>query len=97
VGQASLPVTSGKDACPTKKYKILDDKKLAVYVKPEIVVEVAYNEIQKRPHYKSGFALRFARITRTRDDKNPQQADTIGRLKELYGKQFQRKAKAKWN
>ncbi len=70
---------------------------VAVYVKPEIVVEVAYNEIQKSPHYKSGFALRFARITRIRDDKNPQQADTIGRLKELYARQFQRKAKAKWS
>jgi DNA ligase-1 len=70
---------------------------VAVHVKPEIVVEVAYNEIQKSPHYKSGFALRFARITRIRDDKNPQQADTIERLKELYAKQFQRKAKAKWS
>jgi len=67
---------------------------IAVYVKPEIVVEVAYNEIQKSPHYKSEFALRFARITRIRDDKNLQQADTIGRFKELYAKQFQRKAKA---
>jgi len=70
---------------------------IAVYVKPEIVVEVAYNEIQKSPHYKSGFALRFARITRIRNDKNPQQADTLGRFKELYAKQFQRKAKAKWS
>jgi len=70
---------------------------IAVYVKPEIVVEVAYNEIQKSPHYKSGFALRFARITRIRDDKNPRQADTLGRFKELYAKQFQRKAKAKWS
>jgi len=70
---------------------------IAVYVKPEIVVEVAYNEIQKSPHYKSEFALRFARITRIRDDKNPQQADTIEIFKELYAKQFQRKAKAKWS
>ncbi len=70
---------------------------VAVYVKPDIVAEVAYNEIQKSLHYKSGFALRFARITNIRDDKNPEQADTIGRLKELYGKQFQRKAKAQWS
>jgi DNA ligase-1 len=73
------------------------EDKMTVYVKPEIVVEVAYNEIQKSPHYKSGFALRFARITRIRDDKNPQQADTLERLKELYAEQFQRKAKAKWS
>ncbi len=70
---------------------------ITVYVKPEIVVEVAYNEIQKSPHYKSGFALRFARITNIRDDKTPQQADAMGRFKELYAKQFQRKAKAKWS
>ena len=70
---------------------------MAVYVRPEIVVEVAYNEIQKSPHYKSGFALRFARITGFREDKSPQQADTIERLKELYARQFQRKAKADWS
>ena len=66
-----------------------------VYVKPKIVVEVAYNEIQKSPHYKSGFALRFARITNIRHDMNPQQVDTICRLQQLYAKQFERKAKAK--
>jgi len=70
---------------------------MAVYVKPAIVVEVAYNEVQKSPHYKSGFALRFARITGFREDKSPQQADTIERLRELYAKQFQRKAKADWS
>jgi len=70
---------------------------MAVYVRPDIVVEVAYNEVQKSPHYKSGFALRFARITNIRDDKTPEQADTMRRLKELYGNQFQRKAKAEWS
>ena len=51
-----------------------------VYVKPSIVVGVAYNEIQHSPHYKSGFALRFARITRFRDDKSPNLADTLQTL-----------------
>ncbi|MCW4053229.1 MAG: ATP-dependent DNA ligase, partial [Candidatus Bathyarchaeota archaeon] len=40
-----------------------------IIVKPEIVVEVTYNEIQKSPKYKGGMALRFARITNIRDDK----------------------------
>lgn len=66
-----------------------------VYVKPEIVVEVAFNEIQRSPHYRSGFALRFARITRIRDDKSPSEVDTIQRIRELYEKQFERKAKVK--
>jgi len=64
-----------------------------VYVQPQIVVEVAYNEIQRSPTYKSGFALRFARITRIREDKSPQEVDTLNRLKELYQKQFQYKGK----
>jgi len=64
-----------------------------VIVKPQIVVEVAYNEIQKSPKYKSGMALRFARITRIRDDKGPEEADTIQRVRQIYEQQFLRKSK----
>ncbi|HYL59965.1 MAG TPA: ATP-dependent DNA ligase [Candidatus Acidoferrales bacterium] len=48
-----------------------------VTVRPEVVVEVAYNDIQRSPSYDSGMALRFARIVRVRDDKTPEQADTL--------------------
>ncbi len=65
----------------------------AVQVRPEIVVEVAYNEIQKSPHYDSGFALRFARITRIRDDMSPEDVDTLDRLNALYAGQFERKGR----
>jgi DNA ligase-1 len=65
-----------------------------VYVKPSIVVEVAFNEIQRSPHYKSRFALRFARITRFREDKSPKDADTFGRVQQLYDDQFRYKAPA---
>ena len=64
-----------------------------VVVTPRIVVEVAYNEIQKSPKYKCGMALRFARITRIRDDKSPKEADTIQRVRKIYEKQFEKKAK----
>lgn len=64
-----------------------------VYVRPELVVEVAFNEIQRSPHYKSGFALRFARINRIREDKGPADADTLERVRELYEEQFKYKAK----
>lgn len=64
-----------------------------VFVRPRVVVEVAYNEIQKSPTYPSGLALRFARIKRIRDDKGPEDADTIERLRRLYLKQFERKAR----
>ncbi|MBS7629955.1 ATP-dependent DNA ligase, partial [Candidatus Bathyarchaeota archaeon] len=64
-----------------------------VYVKPEIVVEVDFNEIQRSPHYTSGFALRFARIKRIRTDKGPGDADKLESVKELYDKQFAYKSK----
>jgi DNA ligase-1 len=64
-----------------------------VYVRPEIVVEVAFNEIQQSPTYQSGFALRFARITRIRRDKSPNTADTLDRIRTLFKKQFQYKSK----
>jgi len=64
-----------------------------VVVVPKIVVEVAYNEIQKSPKYECEMALRFARIARIRDDKNPEDADTIQRVREIYEKQYEKKAK----
>jgi DNA ligase-1 len=66
-----------------------------VVVLPKIVVEVAYNEIQKSPKYKCGMALRFARITRIRDDKAAEEADTIQRVEEIFEKQFLKKGRYK--
>jgi DNA ligase-1 len=63
-----------------------------VKVHPRIVVEVEYDEIQQSPTYKSGMALRFARIKRLRYDKDSKEADTIQRVQELYNSQFERKA-----
>ena len=64
-----------------------------VHVRPELVVEVAFNEIQRSPHYASGFALRFARVTRIREDKAAGDADTLDRVRELYEAQFRYKAR----
>ena len=69
------------------------EERWGFHVRPEVVVENAYNEIQRSPHYPSGFALRFARILRIREDKGPEDADTYARLKELYAKQFERKGR----
>ena len=66
-----------------------------VVVLPKIVVEVAYNEIQRSPKYKSQMALRFARITRIRDDKAPENADTIQRVRAIYERQFSKKGRFK--
>ncbi len=81
----------------TKRLKELavSEDRWRVIVQPKIVVEVAYNEIQRSPTYKSQMALRFARISRIRDDKNPEDADTIQRVKEIYEKQFAKKGRYK--
>jgi DNA ligase 1 len=55
-----------------------------VYVRPEIVVEVAFDDIQASPRYPGGLALRFARVKGYRPDKSPSEADTIETVKELY-------------
>jgi DNA ligase 1 len=62
-----------------------------VRVHPQIVVEVLFNEIQASSQYPSGLALRFARITRTRQDKTPAQADSLETLQRLYEEQFRYK------
>ena len=68
-----------------------------VEVLPKVVVEVAYNEIQKSRKYKSEMALRFARISRLRDDKSAEDADTIEKVREIYERQFAKKGKYKAN
>jgi DNA ligase-1 len=72
--------------------KVSDDG-YTVRVRPNVVVEVAYNEIQRSPQYPSGFALRFARITRLREDKGPGQATTLEQLRRLFEKQFASKSR----
>jgi len=52
-------------------------------VKPEIVMELAFEAIQISPRHKSGIAVRFPRIVRIRDDKRPEDAETLDRLKAL--------------
>lgn len=63
-----------------------------VRVRPEIVVEVLASEIQKSPKYRSGMALRFARITAIRYDKGPEDATTLRELEKMFENQFKFKA-----
>jgi DNA ligase-1 len=48
-----------------------------VYVRPELVVEIAFNDVQRSPQYPGGAALRFARVKGYRPDKSAAEADTI--------------------
>jgi DNA ligase-1 len=97
VGKTFKGLTDAEIIEMTKRLKELTVKAepRRVSVVPKIVVEVAYNEIQKSPKYKCGMALRFARISRIRDDKPPEEADTIQRVKEIYERQFLKKGRYK--
>jgi len=95
VGKTFKGLTDQEFGQMTVKLKALtiEDNGYTVVVRPEIVVEVAYNEIQQSPQYSSGFALRFARITRIREDKKPEQATTLRELRELFEHQFLSKSR----
>jgi DNA ligase-1 len=58
-----------------------------VYVRPDLVVEVAFNDLQASPQYPGGLALRFARVKGYRPDKSASEADTIDTLREIYQRQ----------
>jgi DNA ligase-1 len=55
-----------------------------VYVRPELVVEVAFNDVQTSPTYPGGLALRFARVKRYRPDKQAAEADTIDAVRRIH-------------
>ncbi len=73
----------------TKMLKPLMEKEDGgiVRIKPKIVIEVAYEEIQKSQTYSSGFGLRFPRFVRIRNEKSERESETMERLNTLYGMQ----------
>ena len=82
--------TSFKELTKMIQPLIISEKGKVVEIKPKIVLEVAYEEIQKSPKYNSGFALRFPRLLRLRIDKNIKNIDTLTKVKELYTQQRSR-------
>ena len=95
IGKTFKGLTDAEFEAMTERLRGLatSEERWGFHVRPAVVVEVAYNEIQRSPHYPSGFALRFARIVRIRDDKAPADVGTYARLKDLYAKQFERKGR----
>jgi DNA ligase-1 len=63
---------------------ILREKGMEVEIKPAVIFEVAYEEIQRSPNYSSGYALRFPRMVAVRDDKSLEEADSLERVVSLY-------------
>jgi DNA ligase-1 len=95
VGKTFKGLTDGEFQDMTERLLALERsrKRGTVFVQPQVVVEVLFNEIQASSQYQSGLALRFARISRVREDKTAAEADTIQTLRQLYEKQFQYKGR----
>ncbi len=67
-----------------KEYEVHKDLTPDFWVEPEVVVELAADEITVSPKHTAGYALRFPRLVRFRDDKRADQATTLGELKDLF-------------
>jgi len=58
-----------------------------VYIRPELVVEIAFSDLQASIRYPGGLALRLARVKRYRDDKRAEEADTMSAVRKIYAAQ----------
>jgi DNA ligase-1 len=86
LGKTFKGLTDETLAWQTDKLRTLEisHDRHTVYVRPELVVEIAFNEVQESPHYPGGLALRFARVKAYRHDKSAEKADTIDAVRDLY-------------
>ena len=94
VGKAYSGLTDAEIAEFTKKFleMTIQDQGYRRMVRPEVVLEVAFDSIQHSGRHLSGFALRFPRIVRIRDDKPVGEIDTLERVEELYDRYFGEKS-----
>jgi len=90
VGKAYTGLTDAEIATMTKKFLELtvEDHGHVRLVKPIVVLEVAFDSIQHSDRHRSGYALRFPRIVRIRDDKPVEEIDTVERVAALYERYF---------
>jgi DNA ligase-1 len=94
VGKAYTGLTDAEIATMTKRFLeiTIEDHGHVRMVTPEVVLEVAFDSIQHSGRHLSGYALRFPRIVRIRDDKPVEEIDTLERVAELYDRYFGEKA-----
>ena len=86
IGKAYSGLTDAEILELTEHFKqhTLDERGFSRRVEPTIVIEVAFNNIQRSDRHESGYALRFPRIVRLRSDKPVSEIDTLDRVKQLY-------------
>lgn len=89
VGKAYSGLTDQEIAEMTAFFKAhtLEDYGHFRTVEPRVVLEVAFNNVMRSKRHASGFALRFPRIVRIRQDKPVDEIDTLGRVEEIYNSQ----------
>jgi DNA ligase 1 len=89
IGKAYSGLTDAEIAEMTQWFldHTIEDQGSRRVVEPQIVLEVAFNNMMRSDRHESGYALRFPRIVRLRPDKSAQDADTLERVKEIYEKQ----------
>jgi DNA ligase 1 len=87
VGKAYNGLTDVEIAELTERFKAITVQQFGRFhqVRPEVVLEVTFDIVQKSARHKAGYALRFPRIVRVRDDKPPAEIDTLARVRELAG------------
>jgi DNA ligase-1 len=86
LGKTFIGMTDAMLAWQTEKLQQLEIARdeYTVFVRPELVVEIAFNDLQESPHYPGGLALRFARVKAYRTDKPAAEADTIDTVREIH-------------
>ena len=89
IGKAYSGLTDDEIHQMTKRLKkiMIKDEGIRIIVKPEIILEVAFDSIQKSSRHDSGFALRFPRIKNIREDKGVSDIDSLQKVKQIYEKQ----------
>jgi len=89
IGKAYTGLTDAEIAEMTQRFTALTLQDLGRYrtVVPEVVVEIAFDRIMRSARHRSGYALRFPRIVRLRDDKAPAEADTLAMVEALVAEQ----------
>jgi DNA ligase-1 len=89
IGKAYTGLTDAEIATMTERFMAITLRDHGRYrtVVPEVVVEIAFDRIMRSGRHRSGFAMRFPRIVRIRDDKTPSQIDTLATVEALFGEQ----------
>jgi DNA ligase 1 len=89
IGKAYTGLTDAEIAEMTEHFTSITLKDFGRYrtVVPEVVVEIAFDRIMRSSRHRSGFAMRFPRIVRMRDDKTPSEIDTLATVEALFAEQ----------